>query len=99
MIREIAELTIKPGSDADFLAAVEQAMPQFKGAPGCQSMKLEKVIETPDSYRLMVLWETLEAHTEDFRNSPAFQEWRALAGPFFASPPNVYHTEVAFDGF
>ena len=99
MIREIAELTIKPGTEAEFLAAVTKAVPVFKAAKGCKSMKLEKVVETPDTYRLMVLWETLEAHTVDFRESQGFQDWRGLAGPFFAGAPNVYHAEVVVDGF
>jgi hypothetical protein len=30
-----------------------------------------------------------------FRESEDFQAWRQLAGPFFKSPPQVVHTEVA----
>jgi hypothetical protein len=26
-----------------------------------------------------------------FRQSPAFAEWRAIVGPFFAVPPTVEH--------
>jgi len=52
---------------------------------------IERVIEKPGLYRLLVHWETLENHTEDFRNSQAFQDWRALVGPFFAAPPAVEH--------
>jgi hypothetical protein len=33
----------------------------------------------------------------DFRNSPAFQEWRALVGGFFAGAPNVEHMETVFE--
>ena len=39
----------------------------------------------------MIQWATLENHTVDFRNSPAFLEWRAIAGPYFAAPPAVEH--------
>jgi hypothetical protein len=39
----------------------------------------------------MIWWETLENHTVDFRESPAFAEWRAIVGPFFAQPPQVEH--------
>lgn len=42
----------------------------------------------------MVQWATLEDHTVDFRGSPDFAEWRALVGEFFASPPEVEHTET-----
>jgi hypothetical protein len=40
----------------------------------------------------LVKWETLENHTVDFRGSENFAEWRALVGPYFASPPEVEHT-------
>jgi len=38
-----------------------------------------------------VHWNTLEDHTQGFRESPAFAEWRAIIGPFFAQPPQVEH--------
>lgn len=95
MIREIATLTIAPETAAAFEAAVAQAKPLFLAAEGCSAMALERVIEEPGSYRLMVMWDTLEAHTVTFRSSPAFQQWRALAGPFFTEPPVVVHSEVA----
>lgn len=93
MICEIATLTIAPENAEAFESAVTQARPLFLGAQGCHGMHLERVIETPGSYRLVVFWETLEDHTEVFRNAPAFQEWRALAGPWLTSPPEVVHTE------
>ena len=99
MIREVAELTIKDGVEAEFLAAVEKAVPFFKAAKGCVSMRLERVLETPNLYRLIVIWKSLEDHTEGFRNSQGFQEWRGLAGPFFAQPPSVDHSEIAVLGF
>lgn len=94
MIREIATLTIDPTHADAFHAAVAEARPLFLAAPGCSGMTLERVIEDPASYRLIVLWDTLEAHTVAFRGSAAFQEWRALAGPFFTAPPVVIHTQA-----
>lgn len=96
MIREIATLTIDPVSATDFEAAVLKAKPVFIADPGCQSMHLERVIEEPGSYRLVVVWDSVEAHTEGFRKSPAFTQWRELAGPFFTEPPQVVHTEQVF---
>jgi hypothetical protein len=29
-----------------------------------------------------------------FRQSPAFADWRAIVGPFFAAPPVVEHFEL-----
>lgn len=93
MIREIAVLTVDPANAAEFESAVSRARPLFLSAEGCHDMHLERVIEDPGSYRLIVVWETLEAHTEQFRNSLAFQEWRALVGPWFTAPPQVVHSE------
>lgn len=93
MIREIATLTIDPENGGAFEAAVAKARPLFLEAPDCLSFALERVIETPGSYRLVVGWTSVQAHMEDFRSSAAFQEWRALAGPFFVAPPDVVHSE------
>jgi quinol monooxygenase YgiN len=54
-------------------------------------MTLHRSVESPSSYRLVVGWESVEAHTEQFRNSEGFQRWRALVGPHFASTPRVQH--------
>ena len=94
MIHEIATLTIDPAKAAEFEAAVAQARPVFLAAEGCHEMHLERVIETPGSYLLVVQWETVAHHTEGFRSTPGFQQWRALAGPFFTQPPVVVHTET-----
>jgi len=99
MIRECAQITVKPGEEEAFLAAVEKAVPIFRDAKGCRSMKLERVIEAPGTFRLMVLWETLDNHIVDFRESQGFQDWRALVGPHFAAPPAVDHGEVVVHGF
>ena len=48
-------------------------------------------IEHPEDFLLLVWWETLEDHNVGFRESPAFQEWRAILGPLFAAPPAVVH--------
>jgi quinol monooxygenase YgiN len=92
MITEIAVLTIDPADAAAFEAAVAQAAPCFQNAAGCHGMALERVIEDPARYHLVVQWETVEHHMVTFRAAPAFQTWRGLAGPFFRSPPVVEHT-------
>lgn len=99
MIRETAEITIKPGADDAFTAAVAKAVPLFQGAKGCRKMALEKVIEKDNTYRLQVWWETLEDHTVGFRESTAFQDWRALITPHIDGPPSVDHSELAVHGF
>ncbi len=99
MIREIAQIDVKPGMEAEFEAAVAKAAPIFKRAKGCSGMALERSIEKPQRYRLFVAWATLENHTVDFRGSADFQEWRKLVGHCFQAPPDVEHTSEVVKGF
>lgn len=99
MVFEIADITVIPGSAVQFEAAVAAALPLFRAAPGCMSMALRKCVEQAERYQLHVQWKTLEDHTVHFRNSAAFQEWRKLAGPFFAAPPAVTHWDLPVPGF
>lgn len=99
MIREIAQIDVKPGMEAEFEAGVTKAAPLFRRAKGCKGMSLERSHEKPQRYRLFVLWETLENHTVDFRGSTDFQEWRKLVGHCFAAPPEVEHTRETVKGF
>ncbi|MEH3106448.1 MAG: antibiotic biosynthesis monooxygenase [Sphingomonas fennica] len=96
MFTEIASITIDPARAAEFEAAVAEAAPHFRAAAGCHGMALERVVEEPAHYRLIVRWATVEDHVVHFRNSEGFTRWRALAGPYFAAPPAVIHSaEVA----
>ncbi len=99
MITEMAEIAVKAGTNEQFEAAVTTAAPLFQRARGCRAMRLERGIEQPDTYLLIVEWETLEDHEVHFRQSADFQEWRRLVGDFFASPPKVTHTRKALTGF
>jgi heme-degrading monooxygenase HmoA len=94
MITEIAQIDVKPGSEKDFEAAIAKAEPIFRRCKGWKSFELHRGIEKPSRYRLHIKWETLENHTEDFRGSENFAQWRALVGPHFAAPPEVEHTNT-----
>jgi quinol monooxygenase YgiN len=87
---EVAE--IKVNDPAGFEAAVVAARPWFLAAEGCLDLALHRVVETPDTYRLLVKWRRIEDHMVAFRASEGFQKWRALASPYFASPPVVTHS-------
>jgi heme-degrading monooxygenase HmoA len=94
MVTEIAQIEVKPGTEKDFEAAVAKAKPLFLRAKGGRGIELHKSVEKPSRYRLFVKWDTLENHTVDFRGSEDFQAWRGLVGQYFASPPEVEHTET-----
>ena len=94
MVLEIATLSIAPGKAADFEIAYREAYKVITRAPGCGAVSLQRSIESPGRYVLQVEWPTLAHHTEGFRNSPLFQEWRRLIGPYFAATPVVEHHEL-----
>lgn len=92
MILEVADIRIQPGRQAEFDEAILRGIDAvIRQARGFQGWKVNKSIESPERYLLMIFWETLEDHTVHFRGSPAFAEWRAIVGPFFAAPPSVEH--------
>ena len=92
MILELADIRIHPGKQAEFDAAIRKGVETvIARAKGFRGYKVNRGVESPERYVLMIFWETLENHTVDFRGSPAFAEWRAIVGPYFASPPAVEH--------
>lgn len=99
MITEVATIVIDPINAAAFEAAVAEAAPHFRAAEGCYGLTLDRCIETPERYFLRVEWESVDHHMVIFRGSDGFKRWRALAGPYFAEPPVVVHSERAITGF
>ena len=92
MILELADIRITPGKQAEFDAAIQRGVDEvISKAKGYLGHKVQKGIENPERYLLMIYWETLENHMKDFRESPAFDEWRAIVGPHFAGAPTVEH--------
>jgi heme-degrading monooxygenase HmoA len=95
MITEVATITVQPGGEAAFEAAVAEAVGVLRRAEGCLGVALNRCVEEPARYDVVIRWRTLEDHTVGFRGSPLFAEWRALVGPHFAEPPSVKHYSVA----
>jgi heme-degrading monooxygenase HmoA len=99
MVSEIAQISIKAGLEKDFEAGVAKAVPVFLRAKGCHGVRLERSIEHPSRYLLVVAWDTVEDHTVGFRSSEDFKEWRRLVGHCFENAPEVQHThEIALRG-
>ncbi len=92
MILELADIRIQPGQQAAFDEAIVRGVTSvIAKAQGFRGWKVEKGIESPERYVLLIFWETLEDHTVHFRGGPLFAQWRAIVGPFFAQPPVVEH--------
>ncbi|MEO7107925.1 MAG: antibiotic biosynthesis monooxygenase [Rhodoferax sp.] len=95
MILEIADIRIHPGQNAAFEEAIQRGLTTVIGhAKGAKRVSVNRGIESADRYVLQIEWDTLEDHTVGFRQSEAFNQWRAIVGPFFAGPPNVEHYEL-----
>ena len=94
MIIETATMSITPGREQEFLAALEQAKSVLAQAPGWRRIEVHRGIERPSTFLLAIGWETLADHTQGFRGSELFTQWRALIGPYFAEPPVVEHWSV-----
>jgi heme-degrading monooxygenase HmoA len=95
MILELADISIQPGQNAAFEEAIQRGLKTvIAHAKGFEGFKVNRGVENPQRYILQIFWTTLEDHTVGFRGSPAFAEWRAIVGPFFASPPVVEHFDL-----
>lgn len=91
MILEVATLDVKPGMEAEFERAFAQAQEIIKAMGGYISHELRHCIEQESRYLLLVNWETLEDHTEGFRGSKEYQQWRDLLHHFYDPFPTVEH--------
>ena len=91
MIREHAVLPVVAGREKAFEAALHEALPLISAAHGFRGLTVSRGLETPNHYLLLVEWDDLAAHTEGFRGSAAYEEWRALLHHFYEPFPDVQH--------
>lgn len=92
MILEIADFRVLPGQQAAFEAALQRGIAEaLSQSPGFIRASVQRGLESPERYVLLVEWQTLEAHMQGFRNGPLFPVWRGHVGSFFASPPSMEH--------
>lgn len=98
MILEVAMLQIKPGQAACFEQAFAEAQQIISAMPGYVSHQLQRCLEVPDKYVLLVNWQTLEDHTVGFRQSAHYQQWRLLLHDFYQPFPLVEHFEGVHAG-
>lgn len=94
MILEVADIRIKTGMNAEFEAAYAKAALVIASARGYVSHELQRSVDRPGRYLLLVRWRSRDDHMVGFRESQLFAQWRALIGPYFESPPDVDHCEV-----
>ncbi len=93
MILEHAVLDVVQGEAQRFEQAFDRAQALIASMPGFGSLRLERCVETPSRYLLLVDWDRLEDHTEGFRGSAKYEEWRRLLHHFYDPFPAVEHYE------
>jgi len=98
MILEVAMLQIKNERGPSFEQAFAQAQKIISSMPGYVSHQLQRCLEVPDRYVLLVNWNTLEDHTIEFRQSAQYQQWRLLLHDFYQPFPVVEHFEMVHAG-
>lgn len=91
MILEAAYLQVVADAELDFEQAFRVASPLIAASPGYLSHELQRCVEVPGRYLLLVRWESLEAHTVGFRGSTQYQEWKKLLHHFYDPFPVVEH--------
>lgn len=94
MILEVAILDVIAGQEQAFQADFEKAQSIIASMKGYLGHELQRCLETPTRYILLVRWETLEDHTEGFRGSAEYQTWKALLHHYYDPFPVVEHYEA-----
>ena len=85
MITEIVLLYTREKESDLFEKAFEQAREIISKMEGYLGHELQKCIEKENKYVLIVRWSTIEDHTEGFRKSEAYKEWKRLLHHFLRS--------------
>jgi heme-degrading monooxygenase HmoA len=93
MILEVAILNVIPGREDASLEAFSIAQNIISKMAGYISHQLKRCIEHTRQFILLVEWEKLTDHTEGFRESEEYQEWKGLLHHFYDPFPTVEHYE------
>jgi len=91
VVLEVAVLNVKNGEESAFEAAFERATGIISRMQGYMSHDIQRCVEQENRYILLVNWQTLEDHTQGFRGSEPYQQWRSLLHHFYEPFPVVEH--------
>lgn len=93
VVLEHARLCVVPGDAPAFEAAFAEAKKIISTMPGFLGLTLSRCVEQTGIYLLLVEWRRLEDHTEGFRGSAQYEQWRRLLHHFYDPFPAVEHFE------
>ena len=93
MVVEIVQWTAQEGQEKCFEEAFYKAQNFLSQAEGYISHRFLRCIEDTRKYVLVVEWTHLEAHTEQFRSSELYQQYRSLIKPYYEEGATLEHYE------
>lgn len=91
MILEHVVLPVHAGREAEFEVAFAEARQLIEASAGCRGVSLTRGVEHPETYLLLVEWDSVDAHETGFRGSPAYAKWSGLLHGFYDPFPTVTH--------
>lgn len=97
MVLEVAILNVIAGKEVEFERAFHKASKIIASMEGYISHQLQRCLENQSRYVLLVNWHRLEDHTQGFRSSVQYQEWRALLHHFYDPFPIVEHYALVME--
>ncbi len=93
MILEITEIAVRDAQDDSFRSAWKAAAAILSRQPGYQGYEAMVQHENPNVFTLLVRWESLQAHTEQFTQSTDFSRLTELISPFINGDVRVVHAQ------
>jgi heme-degrading monooxygenase HmoA len=96
VILEVAILNVRPELVSGFEDAFREASQYIAASQGYISHELQRCLEDPNRYLLLVRWRSVEDHTLGFRGSERYREWSRLLHGFYDPFPVVEHYELVF---
>lgn len=96
MILEVAILDVIPGQESHFQTDFKKAQKIISSMPGYIEHELQQCLENPSRHILLVRWATIEDHTQGFRQSDKYQEWKDLLHHYYCPFPQVEHYQCIY---
>jgi quinol monooxygenase YgiN len=94
MVTEIAIFQAAPGKADAFAEGIQRGAVVIRRDSKCHALTIHRCIEDPARFVLQIQWESVEAHTEGFRKSPLFAEYRSHINGLFLENPVVHHYQT-----
>lgn len=87
-------LDVITGQEKSFEQNFKVAEKIISAMEGYIGHELQRSLELPNRYVLLVKWKKLEDHTVGFRQSAEYQRWKQLLHHFYDPFPTVQHFEA-----